>query len=567
MKIAVILFKDNFNLKMGRLMKEFLQNGHKLDAFSMYPDPNHLYMFQDMGIQIQSTQVLSKDLLEQYDILFADMNIFRDMHWLIDVKIYTVSFGYANLDAPLVGTDLMLQGGKNIPAKLGGHRAECAYLISGDPKHDAWNLKEIEEIPNRLLFIDSGHYPFGAEGKKAIAQFILDVCSQFPEYELLVKPRFLKSDKHVTHKNALFLYDFIEEKAGGKLPDNLTLLQKHYTLEELIASSHTVICTYTTAYLDAAAQGKNMVILDNLPNIDHPQLRIKTHWMPFREEIKKSGCLVDYHDAIQYLPEGIPCSEEHIKENIYSHEAINLKIVKSIEWFWKHYISQNQYPAPLNYFYDKLEDMPMETIPMEQLLTLRKKNYLYYLEFYFYYYTTYHPTDNGIEEYINNLENTGLLRDSTLDDLISGISEKLLDYAENIPNDLISQDYLLAFMLRSNKPEKVLKLKRQAILNKVFYDYVAGRAYFNQADYEKASQCLHAYLDGCVNFDSASGLSDLPSYHLSGLYYCGLTDMQLQHYDEAKQCFLECEKETDGNHGKAKEQLDILYQMEAEKIT
>lgn len=562
MKIAVILANDTFNLRIMRLIKELLHRGHEVEGFATYHDQNHLYMFEGVDFSIQDAKDLTRDLLEQYDVLFALRNIFWEIRWLIDADIYTISFEMDNFDEPYIGTDLVLRAGASQPVLQCGHRAECAYLISGDPKHDTWNLQDITEIPNRLLFIDCGHYPFGAEGKRELAKFLLDVCSRFPDYNLVVKPRFLKGDKNISHSNILHLYDFIEEEASGNIPSNLTLLPKHYTLEELIASSHTVICMYTTAYIDAVVQGKNLIILDNLPNEEHPELRIKSHWMPVRELLRETGCLVDYREAINYLPEGIPCSEEHIKANIYSRGAINSKIVKSIEWFWENYLSQNKYPAPADYYYDKLEDSQINTISMEELKPLRKKNYLYWMERHFYRCTTYFPDDHGLECYINDLERTGQLQEHSINDLIPELCEKLLDYAENIPKDRISQDYLLIQILNSNNLEKLSSLKREEVPNKVFYDFVAGKSYFSNADYLNASRSLHSYLDGCVSCDSADSLHDLPKYHLSGLYYCGLADMKLQRYEEAKQCFLECEKETDGNHRMAKEQLEIIYQIE-----
>lgn len=568
MKIAVILKKDVDNFMTALLVKELKKQQYFVDAYAIYQEKNHLYMFENIDISIQNAKILTTELIEQYDILLTYPKIFLDISWLLEAKTYIISFDSAYYDEPLSGTDLLIERGINWRPPLPcGHRAETAYLIAGDPKHDTWNLKDITEDPKQLLFIDSGHYPFGENGKRETARFILNVCNRFPDYHLIVKPRFLKSDKSVTHENTLFLYDFIEQEADGTLPDNLTLLEKHLTLEELIAASHTVITLYTTAYIDAAVQGKNLLILDNIPNEEHPELRIKTHWMPAREIMKGSGCLVDYREAINYLPHGMKCQEEHLQKHIYSRGAINSKIVKSIEWLWEHYISHGHYPAPNNYFYDKLEESIQQIIPIEKLLTLRKKNYLYCLERFFYKDTAYYPKYNQVSDYIEALESRGTLQNAPIEELISEINEKLLEYAPDIPKDSISQDYLLTLIFRSNRPERIFTLNRENILNKVFYDYISGKVHFSKQQYQEASLCLHRYLDGCEEHVSAEGLQDMPAYHLSGLYYCGLADMNLQHYAEAKECFLLCEKETNGNHQKAKEQLEIIQQMEERKPT
>lgn len=563
MKIAVILKRDSANFTIARLVSALLKHGHTVDGYALYQAPNHLYMFDDIEMPIQNASVLTKELLEQYDMLLTYPRVFQDLHWLMEVETYIVSFDSVYYDEPLGGTDLLIERGNGWrPTLLCGRRAETMYLVAGDPKHDTWNLQDIVEDPKQLLFIDTGHYPFGETGKREVAQFILNVCERFPEYQLVVKPRFLKTDKSVTHENLLFLYDFIREAADGNLPENLTLLEKHHTLEELIAASHTVITMYTTAYIDAAAQGKNLIILDNLPNEEHPELRIQTHWVPAREIMKGSGCLVDYREAINYLPHGIPCKQEHLKAHIYSSGNINDKIVRALEWLWEHYISLGKYPAPDTYFFDKLDGAINRTVSMDYLLTMRKKNYLYCVERYFYKNTVFFPADNRIADYIDELDSKGILQDTSIDELVSDICEKLLDYTPDIPKDSISQDYLLSQIVRSNQSERIFSLKREEVQNKVFYDYIAGRAHLNNGRYEEASRCLHQYLDGTEKHVSAQGLQDMPAYHLSGLYYCGLADMKLHHYAEAKECFLLCEKETNGNHRKAKEQLEIIEQIE-----
>lgn len=565
MNIAVILRKDTDNFTMALLIRQFIKRGHVVTGFALYPDRNHLYMFDGIDFPIRPAGELNATLLEQYDILISYPGVFKYMHWLMETNIYVIAYDNAYFDEPVLGTDLLLERGVGWRPELPcGHRAECARLVVGEPKHDTWNIKEIRENPKELLFIDSGHYPFGKEGKQAAAHFILEACKRFPEYHITVKPRFLKGDKSVTHQNMLFLYDFIEEEAGGTLPDNLTLLQKHHTPEGLIAAAHTVITMYTTAYLDAAAQGKPLLILDNLPNEEHPELRIKTHWMPAREIMKGSGCLIDYREALQYLPDGIPCRQEHLRRHIYSRGAVNEKFVTSVEWLWEQYISRGKYPAPGNYFYDRLGEAVKQTVSMKQLKILRKKNHLHCQGRYFYKDTAFYPDDGGIDDFIEELETDGSLENMPIETLISHTCRKLLEYAPHIPKDSISQDILMTQMVAGNASEQIFTLKRDDVANTVFYDYIAGRAYLNREQYEEASRHLHRYLDGCGEYTSATGLQDVPTYRLSGLFYCGMADMGKQDYRSAEACFLACEKETNGSHRKANEQLAVIRRLREE---
>lgn len=562
MDIAVIFRKDTDNFTMALLIREFIKRGHSVAGFALYFDRNHLYMLDGIDLPIRPAGDLNRELLEQYDILLSYTGVYKDMHWLMDTDIYVISYDNDYYDEPLIGTDLLLERGVGWRPELPcGKRAECARLVVGEPKHDTWSVKDIKENPKELLFIDSGHYPFGKEGKQAAAHFILEACRRFPDYHITVKPRFLKGDKSVTHQNMLFLYDFIEEEAGGTLPDNLLLLREHHTLERLIAAAHTVITMYTTAYIDAAAQGKPLVILDNLPNEEHPELRIKTHWTPAREIMKGSGCLVDYRKALQYLPDGIPCRQEHLRKHIYSRGNVNEKFVASIEWLWEHYISMGKYPAPDHYFYDRLEGAVKQTVSMKRLKELRKKNRLYGQERYFYKDTAFYPDDGGMEDFIEELEHDGSLENSPIEELISRTCRELLKYAPHIPKDSISQDILMTQMVAGNASERIFELNRDEVENKVFYDYIAGRAYLNSGRYEEASRHLHRYLDGCGEYTAASGLQHVPTYRLSGLFYCGMADMAKQDYNRAEACFLACQKETNGSHNKAKEQLAIIRRL------
>lgn len=561
MKIVMILCKDTNNFTMHHFAKYFTESDHSIDFYSLFLDKNHLYMFQDMDITIKDAALLTSEILEKYDIAITYPNLFAQLPNLIYSKTYIFAFDNHYLDEPVIGVDCMFERGSGWrPKLLAGHRAECTYMVVGEPKHDTWNFQNVKEKKNRILFIDSGHYPFGLEGKTKVAEFLLKAAEKFPAYEIIVKPRVLKGDSNVTHANKLLLYDVIDKVTGGQLPSNLILLQEHLDLNELIASAHTVVCMYTTAYIDAAVQGKGLIILQNLPNEENAEVRIETHWKIAEEIMKSSGCLVDYRDALKYLPEGIHCSEKHLQEQIYSTGHITQKIANTIEWLWEKYLSKHHYPKPVEYFYDSAPDIMCtdEYISMERLIELRQKNYLFCWERAFYKNTIFFPGDSKVSDCIEQLDQTGALKNNTLEQSLSIISNKLLEYAKQIPIDRISQSYLFAQILSTGNLKRIFDIPAENIVCRDFYHFISGRAYYEDKKYQEACQSFELFLDERNQSDYTKSLGDMMNYKLSAAYYCGMAYFNLKKYEKAQLFFLQCQELTNNRHGKAKEQLDLI---------
>lgn len=570
MKVIVVSRKDTNNFVLAHIVKSMLQRGHQVDIYGLYMENNHMYMFHNLLrneeqsnslLHIFDAEILTKERMESYDIAFVPYCFFLDMPQMIDVAIYTFSVDTAYIDEPFVGTDLLFERGSGWrPVLKAGRRPECSYVVVGEPKHDNWNIADIVEHENRLLFIDSGHYPFGLEGKTKVAEFILQVCREFPQYELVVKPRFLKGDTNVTHKNEILIYDIIEQIAGDRLPENLMLLQEHKDLAQLIAGSHTVICMYTTAYIDAAVQGKGLIILDGLPNEDNAELRIETHWNIAREIMESSGTLVDYREAIKYLPDGIKCNEEHMRRHIYSKGNISGKIVQMIEYMWESYISKGHFPKKDEYFYDTISKCMKcdDIIDMSHLIELRKKNYLYFQERRFYKGTTYFPEDERIVEYIESLQRNGELKTKTIEELHRMVNKQLLEYCNQVPRDEISQSYLFAMMLSCGDVKKIYRFAVEDVACKKFYYYILARAYYDDERYEDAKDALEKFFSIEQTNSDMKSFADMDNYRLSANFYCGMCYMELQEYDKAYGYFMKCQELTGGNHGKAKEQIERI---------
>lgn len=560
MKIAFIANKDSSNYTLVNIVKAFIEKGHLVVIYGFYLEHNHLFMFDGMNIEIKNANTLCGEELEQFDVVYSAIEFTKQLE-----NVNKIIFCYESyyFDEPYIGADIVFERGMSNwkPQLKRGTRAKCPRIVIGDPKSDEKEYQGIEEKKNRLLFIDSGHYPFGHEGKREVVKFLLNVCERYNDYEVVVKPRFLKKDKNVTHENDYHLYDVIEQVSNNNMPDNLVLRQEHTNLTKEIAEAHTVICMYTTAYIDAAVQGKGLIVLENLPNEENADLRINTHWENARKIIKSSGCLVDYHEAINYLPEGLHCDENHLQQMIYSTENVNEKIVDCIEMLYKEYFQKGLFLEDKEYVYEKNKEFESRPFDINMIKTQRRLNNMRFVERKFYKDADFLPNDDRISKYIENMEEAGQLQNISMEEAGKLINDQLIEYVDEIPLDAISQAYYFRGVLNSHKIEKVLDFPKEKLLTKRFYDYVKGRAYYSIKDYKKAIKSFEEYFE-IDKKDFAKDVGDIQMYVLSASFYLGMSYFEEAQYTEAKKCFEECQKLTGNTHFMAEKKLREIDEKE-----
>lgn len=560
MKIAFITYQDSCNYTMVNIIKSFIKKGHCVTVYGMYLEHNHLFMFDGMNIEVKNGNAVCCEDFEPYDVVFSLIHFPKKLE---NINKIVFSFDSHYFDEPYVGTDIIIERGLSNwrPQLKRGMRAKCPRIVIGDPKLDKKEYQGIEEKKNRLLFIDCGHYPFGEEGKKEVANLLLEVCRKYKDYEVIVKPRFLKNDKNVTHENDYHLYDVIEQISKNKLPDNLILRQEHTDLTKEIAEAHTVICMYTTAYIDAAVQGKGLIVLENLPNEENADLRINTHWENARKIIKTSGCLVDYREAVNYLPEGLKCDEKHLQQMIYSTENVNEKIVDCIEMLYNEYFQKGLFLENKEYVYENNKMFESIAFDIDKIKIRRKSNTMRYVERVFYKNADFFPTDDRISTYIENLEETDQLNGISMDEAETLVNDRLIEYADEIPVDAISQAYYFRALLYSNKIEKVFDFPKEKVLTRRFYNYVKGRAYYSVKNYKKAIECFDEY-NKIEKKEYAMDLGDIQTYVISSKFYSGMAYFELERYDQAKKYFEECQKLTGNTHFTAEKKLSEIAEKE-----
>lgn len=355
MKILMITEKDSANVSLARIADAFVKSGHKVIIYALYYEKNVLRFF-DERIQKFPLGELTEDAASTFDIVFASSTaqngLINKNLLLLHKPIFTQNY--------LI--DKQVQWGGDfcfVPSLFSTATEYDKYLNYskieiGEPKYDSVRSSYIDH--KRFLFIDSGHYPFGSEGKRELAKTLLDICESFSDYELWIKPRFLPEDQVITHKNSIQLYDIIENESGGKIPKNLIMLREHRDLSELIEQSRTILCMYTTAFVGAYALGKGLVVLDGLPNEDVYDVRWKT-FHRIRDNMAGSGAVVDYRKVKEVLPQGIKCPESYFRYLLAEKENTADKIREVVEYIYGEYYRTQKFPQICECAYQNYKKM------------------------------------------------------------------------------------------------------------------------------------------------------------------------------------------------------------------
>lgn len=377
MKVLMISEKDAANFSLAAIERAFKEKYHKVDIYAPFVSLNVLRMF-DKEILVKSINDLTEEAIKDYDIVFTSvlaMVELRRKNLLHEKKfIFTYDF--------LIHGEIVIGGDFNFAPSLynttGPYYSEFEFakMGIGEPRFDSLVYSE-SSSSNIILFIDSGHYPFGLKAKNILAKLLLSICEKFPDYELRIAPRYLPTDEVVTHLNKLHIFKIIEEKTSGKLPSNLKMLNEHTDIMESINQCKTVICMYTTSYISALVAKKGLIIIEGLPNEDVYDIREK-RFMQTREGMKGSRALVHYSEVLEYLPNGIHAPHNHVSKELTNTRHVAEKIVSVTEYIFGEYLKKGVFPDKRFYEYENYKDnmVARENADWEMIISERLENTL-----------------------------------------------------------------------------------------------------------------------------------------------------------------------------------------------
>lgn len=513
MRIAVVCGLDATNFTLVEIVKVLLKRKHSLVFFGKSLENLNIRMFQGMTDEILSLEELDRmnesHQIEQFDcFLCSNDTLFH----LLKVRKYIFTYSITSIFGTYLseGGDFMFMPG--YPCYERGIHEKSVIVPIGNPKYDS--LISTNTDTKQFLFIDSGHYPFGKEGKRIVAEIIINICKKFPQYRLVVKPRFLEGDiSSTTHRNTNHLYANIRNVCGANLPQNLVLLQEYGDMNQLINESDTVICMYTSAYLDVAIQGKGLIIIDNLPNEDALDLRADFHLKVMRDECRQSGCLVDYHNVLEVLPQGKRCNQEHIKKQLATQKCSAEKIVDLMEYVYELFLSKGRLPE-INIFHcDSVKEQMKDDkdLTWDILIDNRIYNYLIYM-----ISRRIDQVDVALRldkfyEWLEAIMRRGHLREYSIEELrktsIKIENEIIIAGADELRKSAIGEANLLHAMYIET-PESILEIDDRLTKCSRALAYYKANIYMKRGEQEQAIHYFTKYLKETETSDFVQFPSD-----------------------------------------------------------
>ena len=495
MKILVVTFNDSDNLTIENVLYEMKNRGHQITIFAPFRDENSIRMFKDLNIDIIPIKELTPDIAKDFDVAFCCN---QAMSFIKLLDIYC--FGYSSYYSETFSTDGADFLFKYRRVTMPGTDFRCASMPVGDPKNDKVIYHPVHDS-KRILYIDSGHMPFGREGKEQIADMLLNICKGFPDHELCIKPRWLrKKGTHFTHRNLEHIYTIIEERCAGNVPKNLTMLEEHLDLQNLIDSSVSVVTLYSGAILNVILQNKGLVIASGWANEDKWDMRNSTEIAGMISLFSESGCVVDYRDVTRYLPDGIHAKKEYEEKMFCYKNGASKRIVDVMEYVYSNFLAHGSYPDAKEYDYETYQQCMTEnpSITMTSLKQERIRDIIQLrvgllafqiatrIDFSRYYkelddtYRDYSVTEANVEMYFKKFESLK--------------NQILIDNWKLLQKDPIDQDFLLNALYVEGRYSDILSLKSDTILCGGPYNYYVGMIYGQRKEISSALNYFATFL-------------------------------------------------------------------------
>ena len=302
-RILMLLKSDCGNHAMIKIYHELLAQGLFPDICSISFFNNDLYDFEN--IDIKSINDVS---IDDYDALIVTRNIFDypiSIEKIIHYKGLIISDNTTFYEGDDVFGDVVFTSGTNNYKTMRDRGVELPVIpvgcIKSNPNKSISNNKTI-------LWIESGHFPFGQKGRTEIADIIDSICAKNPDYTLIVKPRYLPNDcKEANHYNVDHIYNYLKTVAIKR--SNLRLLQTNCSLTDAIQDVQTVIHTYSSGFQEAIELNKEIINIGDISTAETVDLR-HNRFQRIKDYIDRAECTVSKKDVLSILPRGFFVSSE-----------------------------------------------------------------------------------------------------------------------------------------------------------------------------------------------------------------------------------------------------------------
>jgi hypothetical protein len=539
MNIIIITEKDAANASVSKVANRLAANGNSVRVFFPFYF-EALIREYSKSIFIYPIEELNDDSLDWCDMVF-----------LASIAVDYVNEALLRIRKPIFTHSYLI----NAQIDWGG---DCRFVSSletasmdyqdmmdqiniavGEPKYDSGQCNIVKQQKKRFLFIDSGHFPFARKGKYELAKCVLSICENNPEYELVVKPRFLPSDKIITHRNLYTLFDALTDASHGKFPDNLVYLDKHYDLMTLIEQSDVIICLYTSAFVGACAANKGLIILEGFDSEDVYDVRT-TNFLKLREKMVCTNALIPYKDVNKFLPKGIHIDSNSQKELLAEKDAAADKICEVIEYLYQRYYKRGIFPYVNNYDYKNYTDMIQDQkCDWNVVINRRIKNYLIRQTLIHFSFRVSVLLDVSIiREYINTIDCQAVsLRDELTYCKILR-SRCLVDNSTILMQDEIDSGILLNALYTLGLYDAILNFERKDIGAYFLY---SAFVWMEKGETQFAIKGFERYFEVTKNRAYIKEISDMSDNRFRA--YRSLIDLYriFEEHDKARECLMQME--------------------------
>ena len=489
MRILVVPFLDGDNWSLVPVLEEMKRRGHEIAVYAPFPEKSACGMFSHLVPEIHPVEELTNDIARTFDVAFC-ANMTLQFVKLLDIYIFVYSSYVYKSDWMTDGADFLFTYNYAAIGRYTGF--DCVKMAVGDPKK--LPAPDTAAGQKQFLFIDSGHMPFGRSGKTQVADMLIKVARSFPEYRVVIKPRWLRGavQQHFAHKNTEHLYDVIEARCQGEVPPNLVMLSEHRELGALVSESDVVLSLYSTAILNAMLQDKPVLILTGWDCEDKWDLRSKTTIRNMKEFFSTSGCAVDIGEVCDYLPKGLKTCERFMQEVMPYRDPAAGRIVDTMEYVHSAFLQNGVFPAPGTVRFETLKadlnpdpQRTFEQLKRERIREIMQQK-LYKVSCKVTAQVDFGAYYRLLEERCPCCELTEAGFEKLGAELNRQKNECLIANGDALNGDGIDQSFYFDACFQQGMEEKILSFQQEKVRCEAVYDYYAGLIYENREERPEA---------------------------------------------------------------------------------
>lgn len=459
-------------MALVNLYRECMQRGMEVELCSTSFRVNDIRCFERAKIK-----KMAEVNIGEYDVLLAARSIFDYPIPISDIIGYhglIVADNTTLYDGNDVYGDIVFTSGRNNYGTL----IECGIALptvsTGCVKVNPNNVGKAST--KKIVWIESGHFPYGKIGRQQEADLIRQICLTYLDYEVVVKPRYLRSEcTDVKHCNGDHLFYYLDEVK--KETPNLTLLENASSLGDVIADAETVIHTYSSAFQEAVLLGKGIINIGDIYSEETIDLR-KNRWERIKAYINRAECTCNQADVLAHLPMGMRCSEQY-KEYILGNEPTPVEAMIETIWIANEHWKKRE--MLMCGFYGTKSEVRFEQKEMQVIQERRIRGAKQHLiAQYEYYFDKYDLFDDFPFENVQ------------MDLFEEAVKEWIWDRFELLNNNEFNQAYLMkmAYEMGNFNPKDGWK----DLQCKEAFEFFSGKYWVEYGNSTGACECFSKYL-------------------------------------------------------------------------